>query len=602
MWNQDAELSHCVHLAVTTRVSFQTLIFAMFYMFLLRPTEFGQCCGCYCRTQEDVWPIIVCCIGHVLISIAVYILVGFSSLLGTINLGDDWNRDLFEHINASLCDPFAFVFLYVGRISRSIFKDIDLVGVIRLYPIFVLLFSLNDWISFVLSDTSLRNLLYPPLFENILLGVAIIELVIIIIIIDSNQKQFNIVKSMSQLHQPQVSPIPQKAHTQLKALIESIKQSPNSSDLKCIYEENIPHLKTIFKDFTNLQSSRELPFVASSPSYLAMDGENITFDKDNINPHKDRCSRLWFVFHPVLDVVKDIDIPLDEDYETDLCPLDVDILISCISFFSHLCCIPSQAIENITFDKDNINPHKDRCSRLWFVFHPVLDVVKDIDIPLDEDYETDLCPLDVDILISCISFFSHLCCIPSQAIEVCNNIKDGLLDGWLELAKRIKKYERNNNVIECLFKLISMFPAVPELIPYIAGKYDEIVEWYHSDDGSVNEMYEKYLTEVCASRYFIEHDSRLKKLSDDIETITKKSMDSDGPLNLYPEHIRIIEMLAKRNSYFIRLPLLTLIKPFLINMLKGPDYLDLFRGDYDLFSSNYLLGFFLIRIDDNNFL
>ncbi|GKT28141.1 hypothetical protein ADUPG1_000457, partial [Aduncisulcus paluster] len=221
----------------------------------------------------------------------------------------------------------------------------------------------------------------------------------------------------------------------------------------------------------------------------------------------------------------------------------------------------------------------DRCSRLWFVFHPVLDVVKDIDIPLDEDYETDLCSLDVDILISCISFFSHLCCIPSQAIEVCNNIKDGLLDGWLELAKRIKKYERNNNVIECLFKLISMFPAVPELIPYIARKYDEIVGWYHSDDGSVNEMYEKYLTEVCASRYFIEHDSRLKKLSDDIETITKKSMDSEEPLKLYPEHKEIIEELAKENSYFIRLPLLTLIKPFLINMLKSPDYSGLFSSD-----------------------
>ncbi|GKT21264.1 hypothetical protein ADUPG1_011855 [Aduncisulcus paluster] len=69
---------------------------------------------------------------------------------------------------------------------------------------------------------------------------------------------------MSQLHQPQVSPIPQKAHAQLKVLIESIKHSPNSSDLKCIYEENIPRLKTIFKDFTSPQSSTSISSLRSN--------------------------------------------------------------------------------------------------------------------------------------------------------------------------------------------------------------------------------------------------------------------------------------------------------------------------------------------------
>ncbi|GKT32819.1 hypothetical protein ADUPG1_006881 [Aduncisulcus paluster] len=463
---------------------------------------------------------------------------------------------------------------------------------------------------------------------------------------------------MSQLHQPQVSPIPQKAHAQLKALIESIKQSPNSSDLKCIYEENIPHLKTIFKDFTSLQSSTSISSLRSNRDLFTLWFECLLL----FIKHKAiGFYQLKEFFEDYLDPILRVEAVLREgDSEEEeeageprvssitmtlFMILNVSILnynSLCITIYPRISPLLSQILtsgqsqvfselfietllgtitslalsqndstkssllslllphilpwmekypdkkffllwvnilKNITSDKDNINPHKDRCSQLWFVFHPVLDVVKDIDIPLDEDYETDLCPLDVDILISCISFFSHLSSIPSQAIEVCNNIKDGLLDGWLKIARSIKEYERNNNVIECLFKLISMFPAVPELIPYIAGKYDEIVEWYHSDDGSVNEMYEKYLTEVCASRYFIEHDSRLKELSDDIETITKKSMDSEEPLKLYPEHKEIIEELAKENSYFIRLPLLTLIKPFIINRLKSPDYSGLFSSD-----------------------
>ncbi|GKT27307.1 hypothetical protein ADUPG1_013756 [Aduncisulcus paluster] len=56
-------------------------------------------------------------------------------------------------------------------------------------------------------------------------------------------------------------------------------------------------------------------------------------------------------------------------------------------------------------------------------------------------------------------------------------------------------------------------------------------------------------------------------------------MDSEEPLKLYPEHKEIIEELAKENSYFIRLPLLTLIKPFIINRLKSPDYSGLFSSD-----------------------
>ncbi|GKT19709.1 hypothetical protein ADUPG1_011558, partial [Aduncisulcus paluster] len=351
-----------------------------------------------------------------------------------------------------------------------------------------------------MSDTSLRNLLYPPLFENILLGVAIIELVIIIII-DSNQKQFNIVKSMSQLHQPQVSQIPQKAHAQLKALIESIKQSPNSSDLKCIYEENIPHLKTIFKDFTSPQSSTSISSLRSNRDLFTLWFECLLL----FIKHKAiEVYRLKEFFEDYLDPILRVEAVLregasEEEEEEEVGEeeagepgvssitmtlfmiLNVSILNCnslCITIYPRISPLLSQILtsgqsqvfselfietllgtitslalsqndstknsllslllphilpwmekypdkkffllwvnilKNITFDKDNINPHKDRCSRLWFVFHPVLDVVKDIDIPLDEDYETDLCSLDVDILISCISFFSHLCCIPSQA-------------------------------------------------------------------------------------------------------------------------------------------------------------------------------------------
>ncbi|GKT31857.1 hypothetical protein ADUPG1_006188 [Aduncisulcus paluster] len=98
-------------------------------------------------------------------------------------------------------------------------------------------------------------------------------------------------------------------------------------------------------------------------------------------------------------------------------------------------------LKNITLDKDNTDPHKDRSSQLWFVFHPVLDVITDT--------TSKGITFDDDAVIRCLLFFANLSCIPSQAIEIHDSIKAGLLDGWIEMANnqiKLSCFEHFRNV------------------------------------------------------------------------------------------------------------------------------------------------------------
>ncbi|GKT22519.1 hypothetical protein ADUPG1_012142, partial [Aduncisulcus paluster] len=112
----------------------------------------------------------------------------------------------------------------------------------------------------------------------------------------------------------------------------------------------------------------------------------------------------------------------------------------------------------ITLSSDNSTPNKSLCSEAWSIFHPVLDVVKREFV--GDDHEHVLC------------FFSDLCCDPSHAVEVYDNVKD-LLDGWFTVIKR-KHHEWG---IKYWSRLISMFSTVPSIVPYISPKYDANMEW-----------------------------------------------------------------------------------------------------------------------------
>ncbi|GKT27228.1 hypothetical protein ADUPG1_013690, partial [Aduncisulcus paluster] len=178
-------------------------------------------------------------------------------------------------------------------------------------------------------------------------------------------------------------------------------------------------------------------------------------------------------------------------------------------------------LKNITNDKDNIGSHKDRSSQLWFVFHPVLDVIKDT--------ASKGITFDDDAVIRCLLFFVNLSCIPSQAVEVHDCIKDGLLDGWFEMIKKKSEEGKDdgNWGIKYWSRLISMFSSVPSLVHHISPKYDTNMEWCKNNVGLGWSLY--------YSRYLGNCYPSLKKWSDLVESINK-CPDSESTSKLYHKH------------------------------------------------------------------
>ncbi|GKT28008.1 hypothetical protein ADUPG1_000353 [Aduncisulcus paluster] len=176
-------------------------------------------------------------------------------------------------------------------------------------------------------------------------------------------------------------------------------------------------------------------------------------------------------------------------------------------------------LKNITLDKDNTFSDKDRSSQLWFVFHPVLAIIKDT--------ASKGITFDDDAVIRCLCFFGNLSWIPSQAIEVHDYIKDGLLDSWFEIVKR-KKSEgehANSQGVKYWSKLISMLSTVPSLVPQLSPKYDANMEWCKKNGGLHND-YTRYLGNCYPS---------LKKWVELVKTI-KKCPDSESSSILYHKH------------------------------------------------------------------
>ncbi|GKT27337.1 hypothetical protein ADUPG1_000005 [Aduncisulcus paluster] len=191
-------------------------------------------------------------------------------------------------------------------------------------------------------------------------------------------------------------------------------------------------------------------------------------------------------------------------------------------------------LKNITNDKDNINPHKNRSSQLWFAFHPVLDIIMDTASKgiLFED----------DAVICCLFFFSNLSCIPSQAIEVHSCIKDDLLDSWFEMIEKKKKSEKEGAYevlswgVNHWSRLISMLSIVPSLVPQLSPKYDANIEWCKKN-GGLNPV-KRYYFENCHQnyiRYLGNCHPSLKKWVELVETILK-CPDSESTSKLYHEH------------------------------------------------------------------
>ncbi|GKT22235.1 hypothetical protein ADUPG1_012081 [Aduncisulcus paluster] len=174
-------------------------------------------------------------------------------------------------------------------------------------------------------------------------------------------------------------------------------------------------------------------------------------------------------------------------------------------------------LKNITLDEDNKRPHKVRSSQLWFVFHPVLDVIKDTDFKG--------VTFDDEAIVRCLLFFAHLSCIPSQAIEIHECIKDDLLDSWFEMVKKNKEEKDDSAGVKCWSKLISILSEIPSIVPQLSPKFDDEMYWCMKNGGRSN-YYSRYLGNCFASL------KKWKKLIDSI----KRCSDSEPPAELYHEH------------------------------------------------------------------
>ncbi|GKT17555.1 hypothetical protein ADUPG1_011126, partial [Aduncisulcus paluster] len=134
-------------------------------------------------------------------------------------------------------------------------------------------------------------------------------------------------------------------------------------------------------------------------------------------------------------------------------------------------------LSNITFSQEDNNPNKSLCSMTWSLFNPVLDIVKTKfvgDKIVGDDHEEFL------------RFFSNLCCEPSHALKIFDNIKD-LLSGWFETIKKMK----NKWGIKFWCLLISMLSTVPSLVPHLSPRYDTAMKWC-KDKGALSSHYLRY--------------------------------------------------------------------------------------------------------------
>ncbi|GKT16407.1 hypothetical protein ADUPG1_010914, partial [Aduncisulcus paluster] len=141
----------------------------------------------------------------------------------------------------------------------------------------------------------------------------------------------------------------------------------------------------------------------------------------------------------------------------------------------------------ITLSSDNSTPNKSMCSEVWSLFHPVLDVVKREfveDKIVGDDHNNNH---DIDFLLF---FFSNLCCDPSHALQIFDNIKD-LLEGWFKAMKS----KRAGYGIPIWCRLISMLSTVPSIVPQIYPKYVEAMKWCN-ENGRVEDLLRLKLIEA----------------------------------------------------------------------------------------------------------
>ncbi|GKT32544.1 hypothetical protein ADUPG1_006676 [Aduncisulcus paluster] len=117
-------------------------------------------------------------------------------------------------------------------------------------------------------------------------------------------------------------------------------------------------------------------------------------------------------------------------------------------------------LSQITLSSDDETPDKSLCSEAWPFFHPVLDVVK-------REFVGNKIVKDKHEYV--FLFFANLCCDPSHAIEIYDNVKD-LLDESYDTIMEKGYYDYW--AIHLWSYLIAKLSTVPSLVPQVSLKYD----------------------------------------------------------------------------------------------------------------------------------
>ncbi|GKT36730.1 hypothetical protein ADUPG1_009637 [Aduncisulcus paluster] len=139
-------------------------------------------------------------------------------------------------------------------------------------------------------------------------------------------------------------------------------------------------------------------------------------------------------------------------------------------------------LKNITWSSPTNAPNQTHCKIAFQFFPQVLSFVREL--KRDQFSEND----NEYFLF----FAANLCCIPSNALRIYDNIKD-YLEGWFDSLKR--KEKGIGLPIWC--KLISMLSSNPALIEKLSPRFDNQMEWCktHVDLASLSldEEHSKYL-------------------------------------------------------------------------------------------------------------
>ncbi|GKT29758.1 hypothetical protein ADUPG1_014181 [Aduncisulcus paluster] len=195
-------------------------------------------------------------------------------------------------------------------------------------------------------------------------------------------------------------------------------------------------------------------------------------------------------------------------------------------------------------DSMDVYPLEEYCSQIWFMFHPVMELIKDIIFIGSAKEGKELAESHVVMkreklnLSHCVSLLFNLSCIPAQAIEIHTCLMaDRLLERIFEVFRsKIHKEKEANDCLDNWCKLVSMLSMVPSLVPQLSPKFDDAMEWCKQNGRCYRKHFAQYVGNCVCHLPDPQKDLKSLKKWFDVLGEIQQCEDNSTLSKLYQEH------------------------------------------------------------------